>query len=114
MANRYYLSLKDPSKARGTGAAFAFTANGAAEFAAQLQQALRSDDLFNRWRNAQPEPDEVDETLAATDPAATVTGEQSDLRIDLVAVTTLPGSILKHRLTLLAGNGWELRDVAKA
>ena len=114
MANRYYLSLNDPGKARGTDTAFAFTAQGAAEYAAQLQQALRSDDLFNRWRNAQPEPDEVDDLLSATDPAATVSGEQNDLRIDLVAVTSLPGSILKHRLNLLAGSGWELRDVAKA
>ena len=114
MANRYYLSLRDPNKARGTNAAFSFSANGAAEFAAQLQQALRSDDLFQRWRDAQPEPDEVEASLGATDPSATVSGEQDDLQIDLVAVTSLSGSVLKHRLTLLAGSGWELRDVTKA
>ena len=114
MANRYYLSLKDPSKAHGSDAAFAFSAHGADEFAAQLQHALRSDDLFQRWRAMQPEPDEVDDALAATDPATTVSGEQRDLQIDLVAVTSLSGTVLKHRLRLLAGNGWELRDVTKA
>ena len=114
MANRYYLSLNDPGKARGTDTAFAFTAQGAAEYAAQLQQALRSDALFQRWRDAQPDPDEIDASLAAIDPAATVVGEQHDLRIDLIAVTRLPGSVLKHRLKLLAGSGWQLRDVVKA
>ena len=114
MANRYYLSLRDPGKARGSDAAFAFSAHGADEFAAQLQQALRSDDLFNRWRNAQPEPDEVDDLLSATDPAATVSGEQHDLAIRLVATTVLPGEILRQRLRLLAGQRWEMRDVTRA
>ena len=114
MAIRYYISLKNPEQARGSDAAFAFTAHGAAEFAAQLQQALRSDGLFQRWRDAQAEPDEVDDSLAATDPAAAVSGEQRNLQIDLVAVTSLSGYVLKHRLNLLAGSGWELRDVTKA
>ena len=114
MATRYYLSFKDPGKARGTDATFAFSAHGADEFAAQLQDALRSDGLFQRWRATQPEPDEVDDALAAIDPAATVTGEQHDLQIDLVAVTSLSGNVLKHRLRLLAGSAWELRDVTKA
>ena len=114
MANRYYLSLKDPNTARGSDAAFAFSAHGAEEFAAQLQHALRSDDLFQRWRATQPEPDEVDDALAATDPAATVSGEHRDLQIELVALTSLSGTVLKHRLRLLAGSAWELRDVTKA
>ena len=110
MATRYYLSLPDPKNARGT-AGIGFTAHGAEEFAAQLQDALRSTDLFERWRNTQEDPDAVDAALGATDPSATVTGTPRDLRVDLVATTSLPGSILKHRLRLLAGNGWELRDV---
>ena len=114
MATRYYLSLKDPNTARGSDAAFAFSAHGADEFAAQLQDALRSDGLFQRWRATQPEPDEVDDALAAIDPDATVAGEQQDLQIDLVAVTSLSGTVLKHRLKLLAGSGWELRDVTRA
>jgi hypothetical protein len=43
-----------------------------------------------------------------------VRGEQHDLHVDLIAVTALPGSILRHRLRLLAGDGWSLRDVSAA
>jgi hypothetical protein len=110
MATRYYLSLPEPQAARGSDG-LRFTAHGASEFAAQLQDALRTTNLFERWRAAQDDPDDIDDAMAATDPQATVTGEQRDLRVDLVATTTLPGNILKHRLRLLAGNGWELRDV---
>lgn len=49
-----------------------------------------------------------------TDPAATVSGEQHDLWIGLVAITSIPGDILQHRLRLLAGNRWELRNVSHA
>ncbi len=39
-------------------------------------------------------------------------GSTSQMRaISLVATTSLPGSVFKHRLRLLAGNGWQLRDV---
>ena len=114
MPIRYYLSLKQPEKARGSDPAFSFSAHGAAEFAAQLQDALRSDGFFQRWRQAQTDPDAVDESLGASDPAATVTGEQHDLQIDLIAITSIPGSVFKHRLRLLAGNAWELRDVSSA
>ena len=114
MPIRYYLSLKQPEKARGNDPAFSFSAHGAAEFAAQLQEALRNDGLFQRWRQAQPDPDAVDAGLGASDPAATVTGEQHDLQIDLIAITSIPGSVFKHRLRLLSGNAWELRDVSSA
>ena len=114
MPIRYYISLKHPEKARGSDAAFSFSAHGAAEFAAQLQDALRTDGLFQRWRQAQPDPDAVDAGLGASDPAATVAGEQHDLQIDLIAITSIAGSVFKHRLRLLAGNAWELRDVSNA
>ena len=110
MATRYYLTLPDPQAVRGTDG-LRFTANGAEEFAAQLQDALRTTNLFERWRMAQDDPDGVDAAMAATDPQATVTGGQRDLGVELVATTTLPGNVLKHRLRLLAGSGWELRDV---
>ena len=114
MATRYYLSLPDPERARGGDPRVSFSAHGAEEFAAQLQEALRTRSLFERWRDAQEDPDDVDEALAAVDPDATVTGAQHDLRIDLVATTSLAGNIVKHRLRMLAGNGWELRDVTSA
>jgi hypothetical protein len=114
MATRYYIGLKDPKKARGNDPAFSFSANGADEFASQLQKALRGDGLFRRWRDAQPDPEAVDASLGAVDPGATVKGEQHTLQIDLIVVTTIPGSEFKHRLRLLAGNAWELRDVSTA
>ena len=114
MPTRFYLSLPDPQRARGSDSAFAFNAQGAEEFARQLEDALRHATLFERWRAAQEEPDAVDEALGATDPDARVEGRQDDLHVDLIAVTSLPGSILRHRLALLAGNAWELRDVSAA
>lgn len=114
MATRYFLSIPDADRARGGDADLSFTAVSSEGFAAQLQAALRSDALFERWRAKQPDPDEVDPSLGATDPNASVVGEQRDLRQDLTVVTVLSGTVLKHRLRLLAGNGWELRDVTAA
>ncbi len=114
MATRYYISFKEPKRARGTDPAFSFTAHGAEEFAAQFQDALQTDSLFSRWRAAQEEPDEVDPALGATDPQASVVGQQDDLHVDLIVITSLPGSVFKHRLRLLAGSEWELRDVSAA
>ncbi|WDS35492.1 hypothetical protein [Pseudoxanthomonas sp.] len=108
---RYYIALPDPAKARGTEPAFSFNASGAEGFAQQLQDALRTNGLFTRWRNAQNEPDDVEPSLGAVDPTARVTGQVDDLHIDLLAETTIPGEVLKHRLRLLAGSGWQLRDV---
>jgi hypothetical protein len=114
MATRYYLSLPDPKLARGSEPALAFDAQGADEFARQLEEALRTDRLFERWRAMQEDPDAVDPALGATDPGAKVEGRQDDLHIDLIAVTSIPGSVLRHRLRLLAGSAWELRDVSAA
>jgi hypothetical protein len=113
MAIRYYLSFPDPAALRTAGD-FAFRSHGANGLAEELQAALRDDGLFQRWRATQDDPDAVDPALGGTDPAATVRGEQHDLKIDLVATTSIPGSILKHRLRLLAGSGWQLRDVSAA
>lgn len=113
MATRYYISLPDPPRARG-GGALSFKSQGAEGFAEELQEALRSDALFQRWRAAQDDPDAVDPGLGATDPAASVSGQQHDLHVDLIVTTSIPGSIFKHRLRLLAGSAWELRDVSAA
>lgn len=114
MATRYFITLPDGTRARGAEPALSFTAQGADGFAEQLEQALRSDGLFERWRARQDDPDAVDPALGATDPAATVSGAQRDLHINLVVVSSLPGTVLKHRLRMLAGSGWELRDVTAA
>lgn len=111
MATRFMVSLPDPEAARGSDPALAFTAVSADGFAEQLQAALRTPTLFERWRQMQPEPDEVNPALGATDAAATVAGSQRDLRIDLDIRTALSGDIIKQRLRWLAGSGWELRDV---
>ena len=111
---RDYFSLPDPARAPGSDARLAFRAQGADGFAAELQEALRSDALFERWRAQQDEPDEVDPALGATDARATVDGKQDDLHIALVVTTALPSAVLRQRLGLLAGNGWQLRDVTAA
>lgn len=111
MAVTYTIALNDPARARGSDPAFSFSALAAAEFASQLQQALRSDALFQAWCDRQDDPDEVDPMLGATDVHAQVRGERDDLRILLRTTTALPGLVIKHRLQLLAGSHWELRDV---
>lgn len=114
MATRYYITLPDGALARGADPDLSFTASSGPGFAAELQEALRGDGLFERWRRKQDEPDEVDRSLAVTDPAATVEGSQNNLHIDLVVTTGIPGNVLKQRLRLLAGSAWELRDVTAA
>ncbi|MEO8160175.1 MAG: hypothetical protein ABI588_02055 [Arenimonas sp.] len=111
MRTRYYLRFPDPALARGSEPALAFKSVGADGMAEELQQALRGSGLFERWRAVQDDPDAVDAGMGATDASATVTGEQHDLVVELVAATSLPGAVFKHRLRLLAGSGWELRDV---
>ncbi|MBC7989824.1 MAG: hypothetical protein H7Y19_09615 [Luteimonas sp.] len=113
MATRYYISLPDPPRARG-GTEFSFKSQGAEGFAQELQDALRSATLFERWRAMQDDPDGVDPALGATDATASVKGEQHDLHVDLIATTSISGSVFKHRLRLLAGSAWELRDVSAA
>jgi len=121
MPTRYYLRLPDPEQARGGDAELAFNAHGADAFAEQLQSALRADALYQRWKARQAVDEDEEESendahdpLSETDPDAIVSGEQSDLAIDLMVTTSLPGSTLKHRLRILAGPHWELRDVRAA
>ena len=111
MRTKYFLRLPDPAKAHGSEPALAFKMGGAEGMAEELEAALRGTALFDRWRNMQEDPDAVDPGMAAVDPQATVTGQQHDLAVELVATTDLPGAVFKHRLKLLAGSGWQLRDV---
>ena len=114
MATRYYISLPDPARARGNDPDLAFRSQGAEGFASELQDALRGDGLFERWRAKQEDPDAVDAALGATDAGASVSGQQDDLHVDLVVDTSLPSAVLRQRLSLLAGSGWQLRDVTSA
>ena len=110
MSTRYLIRLPEPEQARASGV-HAIRAQGAAGIAAEVEEALRGDALFTRWRSEQPDPDDVDEALGITDPAARVTGEDRDLGVDLVVNTSISSTVLKHRLRLRAGSAWELRDV---
>lgn len=113
MSVRYMIRLPDPDRVRASGP-FAFHSQSAEGMAAELQDALRGEALFQRWAATQDDPDSVDPALGVTDAAATVEGRQHDLHIDLVADTTIPGTVFKHRMRLLAGSVWELRDVRTA
>ena len=107
----YYISLPDPAKARGNDAALAFQSHGASGFAEELQAALASPGLFEKWKARQPDPDAVEAQWGVTDPGATVTGSQDDLRINLQVTTSINSDVFKQRMRLLAGHHWELREV---
>ena len=113
MAVRFHLRIPDASRIQP--GPFATDARSPDGIAAALQDALRDDALFQRWRQAQPDPDDVDLSLAESDPAARVTGEQYDLAIDLLVTAAMHTSALRHRIDHLLGRGvWELRDVSAA
>jgi hypothetical protein len=111
MPTRYHIRLPDPAQARGDIPELAFHAHSAQGMAEELQAALRTRDLFDRWCARQENPDDIDPALGTTDPNAVVSGEQQDLHIDLTVDTTLPSTLLRQRLNLLAGPHWQLRDV---
>jgi hypothetical protein len=111
---RYYLSIGDLALARGEHAELSFHGASPETFGRTLQAALREPTLWQRWKSLQPDPDAVDPSLGASDPDAVVTAEQSDLHTDIEVVTSLPHSVLKHRLNLLAGREWKLHDVKAA
>ena len=112
--NQYYLSIADLAHARGADPRFAYDGAGPGDFAAALQQALSDDDLFQRWRKVQPDPDAVDAALGAVDPAAQVNAKVADLHTEVDLVTDLPMSVVRHRLYLLIGAAWQLRDMRSA
>lgn len=116
MAGRshFYLSIDDLGHARGPEPRLSYDGAGPNDFAAALQSALREPGLFIRWRDMQPDPDEVDPGLGATDPAAQVDAQVADLRTDVDLITSLPMSIVRHRLNLLIGPSWKLRDMRAA
>ncbi len=109
--NHYYISIADLAHARGDDPRFAWDGAGPDDFAETLQQALREDSLFQRWRAVQPDPDAVESSLGAIDPAAQVTARVADLHTDADLLTDLSMSVVRHRLHLLIGGAWQLRDL---
>ena len=113
-AQRYYLTIANLATARGPDADLSFQGSSPQGFADALQEALRRPILFDHWKAKQPDPDDVDQSLAPVDPAATVTAQLSDLRTDVEVVTTLTHFVLRHRLFILIGPNWQLHDVVTA
>ncbi len=111
MASKFMIRLPDPALARGDEPSLSFHSVGAEGFAEELEAALRTPVLFERWKAMQEEPDEVDEALGVVDPEARVTGVQRDLKIELEARTAISHNVFRHRMRLLAGSQWELGDV---
>lgn len=116
MTNRshYYLQIKDLAHARGAQPGLSYDGAGPNDFAAALQEALRSPLLFQRWRAMQPDPDDVDERLGITDQLAKVSAKLVDLCTDVEVITDLPMSITRQRLNWLIGANWQLHDVRPA
>jgi hypothetical protein len=110
----FHFVIPDLASARGKIESLSFTGASAGTFAEQLQAALRDPALWERWRALQPDPDGVDPALGASDPAAIVSAQQADLHCEIEVTTVLPHAILKHRLGLLIGANWTLRDVHAA
>lgn len=110
---RFYIRIDDLGRAEGEDRDFAFTGSSPASFAEEFQRGLRQRDLFKRWRDKQDDPDAVPDELSPCDPEATVEASGSDLHTDVVVTTDLPHRVVAHRLTLLIGPHWTLRDVSK-
>ena len=114
-AQRYYLTIANLATARGPDLGLAFQGSSPQGFADALQEALRKPILFDRWKAKQPDPDDVDPSLAPVDPAASVTAQLVEgVRTDVEVVTSLTHFVLRHRLFILIGPNWKLHDVAAA
>ncbi|WP_329741683.1 hypothetical protein [Dyella sp. A6] len=112
--NHYYLSVANLAHARGSEPSLSYDGAGPGDFAAALQESLRSPILFERWRALQPDPAEIDPALGATDAQAEVRAQVADLHVDVDVVTSLPMSLLRQRLNWLIGADWQLHDVRAA
>lgn len=107
----YYFGIDELATARGDDPDLAFQGLSPDALAEVLREALATTQLFERWRLKQADPDEVDRSLAAVDTQVHVEARQSGLKVELEVDTGLPMRILRHRLELLLGKHWTLRDV---
>jgi hypothetical protein len=112
--HRFYIAIADFARAHGEAPELRFEGVSPEALAEAVQAALRTPVLFERWRQRQPDPDEVDPALGVIDLHAGVDAEQADLHVELRITTALPMRVLRHRLNLLIGSSWTLRDVRGA
>lgn len=111
-AKRFLISISDISTSRGSIPELSFQGDSPQFLAEALERALREPQLWQHWRDMQEDPEAVDPGTGATDPQAEVRGSLHSGRSELVVVTALPHAIVKHRLDLLIGANWALRDVS--
>lgn len=111
-AQRYFITIEDISSSRGDSGELSFDGDSPEHLARVLEAALREADFSARWRAMQESPDEVDPATIAVDPGATVSGSLESQRSEMIVTTNLPHAIVKHRLDLLIGRHWKLRDVS--
>lgn len=108
---RFFLTIADLTAAHGDDPDLSFHGGAPSYFAQALLHALRTPELWDKWRMKQDEPDEIDPKLGMYDSDAKVTAEQADLHTEVEIITNLPHSVIQHRLGLLIGKHWRLRDV---
>ncbi|MHC1479627.1 hypothetical protein ACYJW8_05205 [Frateuria aurantia] len=106
----YEFSIADLASARGDIAELSFDGAGPNHLAAAIQEALRYPGCYQRWRQLQGGETD-DDSLGQTDDQALARARVEDLRVDLEVITSLPMRIVRHRLGLLIGEHWQLRDV---
>lgn len=111
-AQRYFITIENLSSSRGDASELTFDGDSPEHLATTLQSALREPHFWERWRAMQEDPDQVDPGTGAVDPAATVTASLEAQRTEVIVTTSLPHSLVKHRLDLLVGHHWKLRDVS--
>ncbi len=111
-AQRYFITIENLADSRGDSSELSFDGGSPEHLARVLGAALREADFSARWRAMQESPDEIDPATVAVDPAATVSGSLEAQRSELIVTTNLSHAIVKHRLDLLIGRHWKLRDVS--
>lgn len=110
----YDFSIADLASARGEIAELAFDGAGPNHLAAAVQEALRYPGFHQQWRQLTGASETDAASLALTDDQALARARVEDLAIELEVITTLPMRIVRHRLDLLIGEHWQLRDVRTA
>ncbi|AFC85232.1 hypothetical protein [Frateuria aurantia] len=110
----YEFSIADLASAKGELAGLAFDGAGPNHLAAALQEALRYPGFHQQWVQLTGASEAEAVALGLTDDQALTKARLADLAVDLEVVTTLPMRIVRHRLSLLIGEHWQLRDVRNA